>query len=134
MEFFKIIERKTTEKQIQESLTLSTLDKMTHLLFIIGDQNERQAEIGGLWGEFTLTRSEIKGGLRFALKECPNALAWTITTGYPPACEAIVIHLTINRQQKKQDFLEEIAEFMDDHEICLQAVFAPLTTSDSAPS
>ena len=63
MEFFKIIERKTTEKQIQESLTLSTLDKMTHLLFIIGDQNERQAEIGGLWGEFTLTRSEIKGGL-----------------------------------------------------------------------
>lgn len=84
MEFFKIIERKTTEKQIQESLTLSTLDKMTHLLFIIGDQNERQAEIGGLWGEFTLTRSEIKGGLRFALKECPNALAWTITTGYPP--------------------------------------------------
>lgn len=133
MEFFKIIERKTTENQIQELLTLSSLDKMTNLLFIIGDQNEVQAEIGGLWGEFTLTRSEIKGGLRFALKECPNALAWTVTTGYPPAREAIVMHLTINRHQKQQEFLEEIAEFMEDHGDCLQAVFAPLTTSDSVP-
>lgn len=134
MEFFRIIERTTTEGHIQEYLRLDALEKMTNLLFVIGDQTPDQAAIGGLWGEFTLTRSDIKGGLRFALKECPNALAWTITTGYPPAREAIVIHLTINRQQKKSEFLEEIAEFLEDHEACLQAFFSSSTITDSAAS
>ena len=58
-----------------------------------------------------MSRSEIKGGIRFALLACPNALCWTITTGFPPEPESIVIHLTINRQQINQEFVEEIDEF-----------------------
>jgi hypothetical protein len=45
--------------------------------------------------------------------DCPNALAWTITCGYPPTRDKIVIHLTINREQKPQEFIEEINEFLD---------------------
>ena len=124
MEFFRIIKVKTLEKDIQEQLKIENLDVISKELFIIGDQNIAEAEIGGIWGEFTLTRSIIKGGIRFALKECPNALAWTITTGYPPDSESLIIHLTINRQQKEEEFIEEIKDFLNDQSECLQKFFS----------
>ena len=123
MEFFRTIKRKTDEVNIQSSLTLKHLDRLSNEIFIIGDQNEKGADIGGIWGEFTLSRSKINGGLRFALTECPNALVWTITTGYPPCHESIVIHLTINRTQKSSEFIEEIEEFLDDQCTCLEQLF-----------
>ncbi len=120
MEFFRILTLETSETELQEKLVLSQLEAYSTLFFPIGELHSNQVEIGGLWGEFTLVRSEIKGGLRFALKECPNALCWTLTTGYPPKRDALIIHLTINRQQKKPDFLEEIEDFLDDHQACLE--------------
>ena len=112
MEFFRIIKLKTQDKTIQDELTIENLEFISNEIFVIGDQNNTNADIGGIWGEFTLTRSLINGGLRFALIECPNALTWTITTGIPPDPDAIVIHLTINRQQQKESFIEEIEEFL----------------------
>lgn len=123
MEFFRIIPVITSEKTIQEELTLENLDSISNELFVIGDQNETEANIGGIWGEFTLARSKINGGIRFALTECPNALVWTLTTGYDPEPESIVLHLTINRKEKQQTFLDEIKDFLDDHEICLLNYF-----------
>ena len=115
MEFFRIVKVETTEQQLQEFLVLSNLEKMSNQIFNLDEPNETEVNIGGLWGEFTLSRNKIKGGLRFALLECPNALCWTITTGFPPEPESIVIHLTINRQQKDSEFIEEIQEFLEDH-------------------
>ncbi len=123
MEFFQIISTNTSVEVIQQSLTLEQLDRVTNQLFVIGDQNEVEASIGGLWGEFTLTRSEMRGGVRFALKECPNALAWTITTGYPPAPESIIIHLTINRTEISDELNEEINEFLEDQVECITNSF-----------
>ena len=123
MEFFRIIKLKTQDKTIQDELTIANLEFISNQIFIIGDQNNTRADIGGIWGEFTLTRTLINGGLRFALVECPNALAWTITTGIQPDPDAIVIHLTINRQQQKESFIEEIEGFLNDQSICLQDYF-----------
>jgi len=123
MEFFRIIKIKTQDQTIQDNLTFENLELMSNEIFVIGDQNQNEADIGGIWGEFTLTRTLISGGLRFALIECPNALAWTITTGSHPDPDVIVIHLTINREQQKEAFIEEIEEFLDDHIICLQQYF-----------
>lgn len=123
MEFFRIVQIHTDEHTIQEKLTLDNLESISNEIFIIGDQSSSKANIGGLWGEFTLTRSEIRGGVRFALMECPNALAWTVTTGFDPAPDSIVIHLTINRQQKDASFLVEVQEFLDDHGSCLLEFF-----------
>jgi hypothetical protein len=81
-------------------------------------------EIGGIWGEYTLNRAVIKGGIRFSLVECPNALCWTITTGYPPERNSVVVHLTINRKRKHPEFLEEIEEFLEDHCTCLEKFFS----------
>jgi hypothetical protein len=120
MEFFRIIKVKTEDKSIQDELTIENLELISNEIFVIGDQNKTEANIGGIWGEFTLTRALIRGGLRFALVECPNALTWTITTGLNPNPNVIVLHLTINRQEQKESFIEEIGEFLDDQSVCIQ--------------
>ena len=124
MEFFRIVGIHTSEQIIQEEMILEKLEEMTNELVLLDQIDDASANIGGIWGEFTLERSTIKGGLRFTLKECPNALAWTITTGYPPAIDSIVIHLTLNRTEKSKDFIEEVEEFLDDHCERLKKFFA----------
>ncbi|MFC2110570.1 hypothetical protein ACFLSU_08390 [Bacteroidota bacterium] len=118
MEFFKKLNIKTQETLIQNKLTLHNLESFSSDLFVIGSLNETEASVGGVWGEFTLTRHLIKGGIRFSLVECPNALTWTVTTGIIP--DTLVIHLTINREQQKKYFIEEINEFLEDHSECLE--------------
>jgi hypothetical protein len=115
MEFFKIIEIKSTENELQNLLTFEHINEFNESLFILDFKND-VANITGNWGEFTLKRDLIKGGVRFALIDCPNALAWTITTGFPPVREHIVIHLTINRAEKEQQFIDELNEFLEDWE------------------
>ena len=120
MEFFRIIKVKIQDKIIQDKLTIANLESISNELFVIGNQNTTEAEIGSVWGEFTLIRSLIRGGMRFALVECPNALAWTITTGINPDPDVIVIHLTINRKEQTADFIQEIEAFLDDQCSCLE--------------
>ncbi len=123
MEFYRITEVSTNEKRIREVLTFENLEKMSSHLFEIDTPGKREASIGSIWGEFTLSRDNINGGLRFSLVDCPNALTWTVTTGYPPSRGEIVIHLTINRKHKQQQFIDEVEEFLDDHEVCLKKIF-----------
>ena len=76
-----------------------------------------------LWGEFVISYDKINGGIRFTLVDCPNALSWTITTGYPPERNKIVLHATINRTQKPDEFIEEIIEFLDEWETGINSNF-----------
>lgn len=124
MEYFRIVKVNTTEAQIQQSLKLSKLDEMSSEIFNLDIPGEEVSNIGGIWGEFTLSRNEIKGGIRFELLECPNALCWTITTGYPPETNSIVVHLTLNRKEISPEFNEEIEEFLSDHCDCLLSFFS----------
>ncbi|MFT4738670.1 MAG: hypothetical protein ACI8QD_002345 [Cyclobacteriaceae bacterium] len=130
MEFFRIIKAETQEINIQGDLTLENLESISNEIFIIDNQNENNATIGSIWGEFTLSRMLIKGGIRFALLECPNALTWTLTTGYPPDPDSLIIHLTINRKTQKTAFIEEIEGFLDDQSTCLQKFFKHRKTSN----
>ena len=113
MEFFKIIDVSVSEKEIHQKLGLQDLEHFCESVFAM-DEGKETCLIGGMWGEFTLRRDEIMGGVRFSMLDCPNALAWTITTGYPPAREKLVVHLTINRERKQAEFLEEIEHFLGD--------------------
>ena len=123
MEFFRIINTHIDEQHIKNTCDFNSLELMSSQLFLLDSLSDSSAKIGSLWGEFTLTRQEIKGGLRFSLLECPNALAWTITTGYKPAPNSVIVHLTINRTEKDQEFLEEIEEFLDDQSSLLQKFY-----------
>lgn len=113
MEFFRIAEINTSEQEIQDLLQLQDLESFCESVFPLDDGPE-VCTIGGMWGEFTLRRDKIMGGVRFSMLDCPNALAWTVTTGFPPEREKAVIHLTINRTRKQEEFVEEIFHFLDD--------------------
>lgn len=113
MEFFKIVDIQSDEKEIQERLTMQNLDNFCESIFPL-EKGDEICPTGGMWGEFTLRRDLIMGGVRFSMLDCPNALAWTITSGYPPAREKLVIHLTINRERKQEAFVEEIHQFLSD--------------------
>jgi len=126
MEYFRIITIETTAQIIQRQLTLTNLDAISTEIFNLEPPQQETSSIGGLWGEFTLSRSLINGGVRFTLIECPNALCWTITTGFPPNPNAIIIHLTINRQNITSDFDEEINDFLEDQEVQLTTFFNSL--------
>ena len=115
MEFFKIIDIKTDQDWIKKNITVENLEKITETNFVI-EKKGNHALIGTLWGEFGLSYDKINGGVRFALTSCPNALAWTITTGFPPEREKLIIHATINRTRKPKEFIDEINDFLDDWE------------------
>jgi hypothetical protein len=115
MEFFKTIDIKTDQDWIHEHMTVENLEKITETNFVI-ERRGNDAFIGTLWGEFDLSFDKINGGVRFALTSCPNALVWTITTGFPPARDKLIIHATINRTRKPQEFIDEVNEFLDDWE------------------
>lgn len=123
MEFFKVVNIRSTEHEIKTQLKLQDLESFCESVFPLSDGSEI-CSIGGMWGDFILRRDEIMGGVRFSMLDCPNALAWTVTCGYPPARESVVIHLTINRERKQEEFVEEIQQFMHDLEMGLQSKFS----------
>lgn len=113
MEFFKIVDKPATEEIIQDKILPEHLEKFNESMFLI-EAVGNNYNCGTLWGEFIVSSDKIKGGVRFTLLDCPNALQWTITTGFPPEINKIVLHLTINRNQISTAFIEEIQEFLDE--------------------
>lgn len=123
MEFFTFAHVKWDEQFIHENITIAKMDRFCETITLL-QENGEVGEIGTVWGEFNVQRQKIRGGVRFALLNCPNALAWTITTGYPPVPEAVVIHGTINRITHDEDFIESIDEFLDHWRVGLEAARA----------
>ena len=115
MEFFRIIDKQVTQELIQDKIHPQSVEDFTETMLFIEDHNNDFKGLT-LWGDFLISYDKINGGVRFTLKDCPNGLSWTITTGYPPERNKIVLHSTINRTQKPEEFLEEIKEFMDEWE------------------
>lgn len=115
MEFFRIINKQVTAEQLQNKLQPKNVDEFSESMLFIKTIEHHFRGLT-LWGEFTISYDKINGGVRFALLDCPNALTWTITTGFPPEREKIVLHCTINRTQKPAEFIEEIEEFLDEWE------------------
>lgn len=115
MEYFRIINKQTTEAKLQSNITPETVDVFAETMLFI-EPVEHYFKGSTLWGEFTISYDKINGGVRFTLLDCPNALSWTITTGYQPAREKIILHCTLNRIQKPGKFVNEVLEFLDEWE------------------
>ncbi len=119
MEFFAIARAGLDEQAIQEQVTVARMGDYCDTIAVLNADGE-MGEIGTVWGEFPVQRQIIRGGVRFALLTCPNALAWTITSGFPPAPDGIVVHGTINRTEHSEEFVDSIAEFMEAWRIGLE--------------
>jgi len=113
MEFFRIIDKKLNEEILQTNINPESLENFTESMFFL-EESGNNFKGATLWGEFLISYNKINGGIRFALLDCPNALVWTITTGFPPERNKIILHCTINRTQKPTKFTDEIDEFLDE--------------------
>ena len=120
VEFFAIADIETKPEILQE-LTVHKLnqycadiDKVLHI------ENDNSADVYCVWGEFTVHRQVINGGVRFSLPDRPNASAWTITTGFEPEPKKVVIHGTINRTEHDADFIESIQLFIHSWKVGLE--------------
>lgn len=112
MEFFAIAHVET-QPEILHALTVEKLNQYcAEIDTVLHVEHENSADIYCLWGQFTVHRQLINGGVRFSMPTCPNALAWTITTGFAPEPKKIVIHATINRTEHDPDFIESIQAFI----------------------
>lgn len=121
MEFFTTADVKTSVETLQ-SITVENLNHYcTYIDKLLSIDSENSAKIYCEWGEFTVLRQVINGGVRFCLPNCPNALAWTITTGYDPEPEKVVIHCTINRTEHEADFVESIESFIHSWKLGLES-------------
>jgi hypothetical protein len=122
MEFFRIIDKQTTEEQLQDKIHPKSIGEFTETMLFLENVDNNFMGLT-LWGEFNISYDTINGGVRFALLDCPNALSWTITVGFPPEKDKIILHCTINRIQKPIEFIEEIEEFLAEWEEGLKRSF-----------
>ena len=122
MEFFRIIKKQVSQEIIQDKINPNSIDEFAETMMFLEDNNDNFKGVT-LWGEFIISYDKINGGVRFTLLDCPNALSWTITTGFPPERNNIVLHATINRTQKPEEFIEEIDEFLDEWESGIKSIF-----------
>ncbi len=122
MEHFRIIDKQVSQELIQDKIYPKSVDNFTESMMFLEDFNNYFKGLT-LWGEFVISYDKINGGVRFTLVDCPNALSWTITTGFPPERQKVVIHATINRTQKPEEFVEEIIEFLDEWEAGIKSNF-----------
>jgi len=72
---------------------------------VLADQGDT-GQVYRLWGQFGVNRKPIRGGVRFTLPDCPNQIAWTITTGFTPQPEQATIHCTMARTEHEPDFVQ----------------------------
>lgn len=106
MEFFGYANVFTSDINIRERLTIDSLPDFCDQIEAVDKKEELGQVIYFLqWGRYHICRDEVMGGVRFWVPDCPNALAWTITTGYPPQPDKIVIHATINRTNHSEEFI-----------------------------
>lgn len=121
MEFFATARVDAGVAALEQRLTLDRLPDWCASIDTVLEHSGETGRIYCVWGEFAVRRESIRGGLRFTLPGCPNALAWTITTELPPDPNAVVVHCTINRQEHDPDFIETIEAFVDDWRRGLEA-------------
>ena len=112
MEFMEIADIRPDEGDLQ-SITVRELGRFcSDIDEVLQPESDDRASVYCVWGEFVVERQLINGGLRFSMPGCPNAFAWTVTTGHDPAPDKVVVHGTINRTRHDPDFIESIEDFL----------------------
>ncbi len=114
MEFFRRIATRATPEVLRQVLVVPALPRYCDVIdTLVAEDGPDAGTVYCLWGEFRVNRECINGGVRFTLPDCPNGLAWTLTTGHPPNPDDVVLHLTINRREHEPDFVESLEAFAD---------------------
>lgn len=123
MEFFEEIQARGVDVEaLRESLSIASLPGCCGSIDKVLTDNLTTGEIYCIWGQFEISRELIRNGVRFALLDCPHALAWTVT--YHEERNMLVVHCTINDREEEEEFLETIETFTADWRAGLERILA----------
>jgi hypothetical protein len=120
MEFISTTVVPASVADLQRRLTISELPRWCASIETVLSDAKSSGEIYCVWGTFLTHREELSHGVRFSFPICPNALQWTVTTGHQPNPQQTVIHLTINRIEQDQDFVDSLQQFVKDWKVGLE--------------
>jgi hypothetical protein len=124
MEFFAHARVSATGAELQERVAVPALpDLCASVDAVLEAAGADQGVIYCVWGQYRVHREAIAGGVRFTLPDCPNALAWTVTTDQPPDPGVVVVHCTIARTEHDPDFVESLEQFVTDWRQGLERAF-----------
>lgn len=113
MEFFEEIERQDVDVEaLKDLLRISSLPDCCGSIHSVLCDDHDLGEIYCVWGQFDVSRQVIRHGVRFALLNCPHALAWTVT--YHKDRNRLVVHCTIDDREESEEFVESIEAFVSD--------------------
>lgn len=121
MEFLATITISATAAELQHRLTIGELPRWCASVEKVLSDEKTHGEVFCVWGTFDVNREELRHGVRFTLPGCPNAFQWTVTTGHQPNPQHTVVHLSINRTEQDQDFVDSIQQFVDNWKAGLEA-------------
>ncbi len=106
MEFFEFAEVVTRPEEIRTKVSIDSLPVFCEEIEAVDEAEELGRVVYfRQWGRFHIRQETVMGGVRFSVPDCPNALAWTVTTGYPPEPDKVVLHATINRTEHHPEFI-----------------------------
>ena len=126
MEFFEELEKSGVDiEALKNLLQISALPSHCRSIDSVIYEDQNGGEIYCLWGQFNVSRELIKNGVRFALLNCPHALAWTIT--YQEERAMLVVHCTIDDREVDTEFTESILLFISDWRFGLSNAFPEIT-------
>jgi hypothetical protein len=114
VEFFAVAQVDTSVAELQALARIEALPSLCASVDRVLWSDGERGEIYCLWGQFGIHREILGEGVRFSLPRCPNALAWTLTTGHPPAGRGVLVHCTIARTGHEPDFVESLEMFVAD--------------------
>jgi len=111
MEFFKTVKTPNLDKDsLKTLLIIKNLPDLCKSIDSVLLDEKKTGIIYCVWGEFKVNREELKYGVRFSMPNCPNALAWSVTTDDN---KNTAIHCTINKAEHDEYFIESIQEFVE---------------------
>ena len=99
---------------LKNLLTINNLTNLCKSISSASTSSKNEGDIYCVWGAFNVRRDEIRYGVRYALINCPHALAWTVT--YDEVHQNLIIHCTIDKTHEDPEFVESIHEFVSDWE------------------
>jgi hypothetical protein len=135
MEFFEFADVLANQEEIRKNVSIDNLPLFCEDVEAVDEVEELGRVIYFRhWGRFHVRREHVMGGIRFSVPDCPNALAWTVTTGYPPHPEKIVLHATINRVEHNPEFIFATRELLAALKTGLEKNFKNDSVQDASQS
>lgn len=113
MEVVGRVRVRISEADLQRYIDVNNLPEWCASIEAVLSSQGSRGEVCTAWGEATIHRELINGGVRFSCPDSPHAMQWTITVDTASLGE-VLIHLTTNRAGHEAEELQRLEQFVSD--------------------